>query len=168
MSTAIIEFAGEVLFLSPDERRDLVSVNLLGGHIQYSEKKTLLKSLYDFMRQEIKNKYNKDYDIPEKAFVDQLIPPYTKYLIDLINRICSDTDSGKNICRIFDLINYESVLHGLKPTTELLGIYGENCMMRSIDLTADLVTFSVRSNLIDSRSKDKFEMGLNQLRSQLK
>jgi len=42
MSTAIIEFAGEVLFLSPDERRDLVSVNLLGGHIQYSEKRHCL------------------------------------------------------------------------------------------------------------------------------
>jgi hypothetical protein len=159
LSTAIFDFSRNVLFIRAEEKSQIIKENLIGGKTQFTDKREILSSFYDFMQREIKTKYNQNYNVSKSGFIDNLIPPYTKYLVDLVIRICSDTPNAKHICRIMDIIAYEKFLHNNIVNKNVLGVFDNE----SINLAKDFIKFTTRANFIDKTLGTEFEVALNDI-----
>ena len=114
LSLSILNFSRTILVIPKEHREKQIKERLLGGRFESYERKKLLESFYDFMSEEIKLKYNQKYPVTKKDFLSHFYPPYTKYLVDLIQRICSNPRSAVSIPQILDLLTYEVVLNNRK------------------------------------------------------
>ena len=119
--------------------------------MQFREKRDMLSAFHEFMTQEIKQKYNLIYDVPKAGFIDNLIPSYAKYLVDIIVRLCSDPANAIQICRIIDLITYENFLNERRVNLNDMWAASQN-QKQSIGLAKDFITFTTRAELIDKGS----------------
>lgn len=160
---AVLEFMRETLYVKDEEKEDFIEQSLVGGRISFSEKSNLLSSFYDFMTAEIYKRYGKKYPIQKKDFVEQLIPPYSKYLIDLILRLSVDLKNAKSMPRVIDLINYE-VLFKRKPSVYQLGLFDAKDIQFSVGYALDLITFASRAGLLDPETKQIFDENLKTMR----
>jgi hypothetical protein len=160
LSTAILDFSNRILFVKSEDRAELIKQNIVGGSIEYHEKKEMLSSFHDFMKKEIKNKFGKVYDVPKDGFTDSLTPTYVKYLIDIVTRVCLDTTNARHIPRILDLLIYEGFLHERPINKKQIG---NDINIESINLTKDFITFALRSEFIDKASNLRFDAALNDI-----
>ena len=161
LSLSIIEFSRPILFVKQNEREKQIKERILGGDLSY-EKKRSIEGFYDFMKAEIIKKYNKKYDVPKIGFVEQFYPPYTKYLVDLINRFCNKPKIAIYVPNLIDLICYECGLMNNKLDEEMIKTFyigNEYDLLNKI--AKDLVIFAKRSDGITDKDYDKAINSLN-------
>src|SRR2546425_12173527 len=96
--------------MPPAEREEMITLGLLGGRTSYIEKKELMRNFYSFMTTEIEKRYKSRYPVSQKAFTENLVPGYAKYLADLILRLCQEPRVALTLPRMMDLLAFESVL----------------------------------------------------------
>jgi hypothetical protein len=127
----------------------------MGGKVEYEDKKALVGSFYDFMTREIEQRYRTKYPISSIQFRDSLLPEYSKYLVDLVSRICQKPTQYIASPRILTLVAFESVLSSRKIEPEFFAP-GLPCVdtAEAVAATNDFVLFAERSNFIsDATSK---------------
>ena len=166
LALALIEFAKDVLSIKSSDRELFIKEGLIGGRLSYHERKELLSTFYDFMISEIYQRYYKKYPVPKKSFMESVIPPYTKYFVDLILRLCRDPEASIEAPRIIDLFAYEKVLSGNKMNLNLLCPNMSNKQItRILKPVKDIFTFLQRANLSNSTIDSLFESGIQEIES---
>jgi hypothetical protein len=161
---AVLEFSRNPLFMKEEHRSQFARENLVGGSLALHEKEQLVSSFYDFMVMEIQSKYGQQYRVRRNVFVESVIPPYAKYIADLVSRICVDPKNALHVPRILDLASHEYVLHGRNVQLRQVGIFDPKQGEAALVPTGDLVTFAIRADLLDPASKDRYEKFLKELR----
>jgi hypothetical protein len=155
LSLSIIEFSRPILFTKQSEREKQIRERLLGGDLSY-EKRRSIEGFYDFMKAEIVKKYHKKYNVPKTGFVEQFYPPYTKYLIDLINRFCNKPNIAICVPNLIDLICYECGLMNNKLDKEMIQTYYNEAEYDLLyKITKDFIIFAKRSEGFTADEYDK-------------
>ncbi len=147
LALSILRFSKTILFISSTERSDYIKSELFGGKLKHLEQNALLSGFYDFMIKEIEDRYNQKYPISLKQFVDGMIPDYLKHLIELITRICDNPTQYLECSRLFDLINYDSLLKNQDIKPDIISIQLKTEKKFLVKPLRDFFTFAERSNL---------------------
>jgi hypothetical protein len=145
LSLAILRFANTILAVPNDQKENLIKYELLGGEVGYTERRKLLEAFYDFMVEEIEERYKEKYPLTKWEFLENLIPAYSKYLIDLIMRICKEPASSIYVPRLMDLFAFEFALNNRKVAYNDATAIGRNEI--SLKPLKDFLVFAERSNL---------------------
>lgn len=152
LSISILKFSRTILIIPKEHREEQIKERLLGGRFESYERRKLLEGFYDFMREEIKLKYDRKYPITKKDFLSHFYPTYTKYLVDLIQRICLNPKSAVNIPQILDLITYEAVLNDKNLNREdIPNLCNNNAFYALVKPTKDVITFGERSGILSEK-----------------
>ena len=156
-SISVLKFSESVLIVSNNEKEDFMKENLLGGRMESTERKKLFRAFYDFMKNEIKERYNKRYPIPRIDFMSHFYPKYLKYLLDLIERICLKPTAAIQVPRLLDILAYEIVLNekGENIISQVFSHDNNFNLIETSKLTRDFFTFGYRSGFI---SEERFDL----------
>lgn len=158
LSLSLVRFARQVLFMPPSEREEVISLGLLGGRTGYLEKKELMRNFYNFMTTEIEKRYRSKYPVSQQAFIENLVPRYTRYLVDLVLRLCQEPRVALTLPRMIDLLAFESVLKdgnvsGKDVTGMVEGVSSED----AIRIAKDFLAFVQRSGVTNKYVDHTFE-----------
>lgn len=127
----------------------------------------MLSDFYDFLVDEVNRRYKQKYPITKNTFVDQVVPLYSKYVVDLVSRICADTRGASNVPRLLDLIAFEGMLLGRSVETSQL-VLSNNTSIESLVLAAeDFIAFADRAGIIDFDTRDALRNSVKQFVSPL-
>lgn len=150
LSISLIRFSKKIITIPKEYRRDSIVKELQGGKLEYKERKELLGTFYDFMTKEIHDRYKSKYPISKPEFIDGLFnPPYTKYLVDLIERICSNPKGFFNVPKILDCLAHNYILKDKVTDLEkILGALSKTEHESIQKAITDFFFFSKRSNLL--------------------
>ena len=151
LSIALLNFNRNILYIPNKGKENYIKESLLGGRTSTKEKEMLLNGFYDFMMQEIQKKYKKKHPLSRKAFIDGLVPPYAKYLYELIIRMQNNPINSVEMPRILDYIGYNIILGGKERKLEEL-LCNKNLVdkRRSLRPIYDLLTYIERSTPFDT------------------
>jgi hypothetical protein len=144
LSLSILRFSSPVLAVPDDQKETLVKYELFGGEASFSERKKLLEAFYDFMAREIEERYKEEYPVTKADFLENLIPGYSKYLIDLIIRICNVPTSSIYVPRLMDLFAFEFALNNRKAVPGDLSPLSNEISLKPLK---DFLVFTERSGL---------------------
>lgn len=150
-SIALLGFTRRVLFVSDERKEEYIKQALLGGKIESGDRKKLLYSFYDFMAQEIKERYKQKYPISRAAFIDGMIPSYAKYLYDLVIRIQNNPRNAIYMPRILDYIGHKILFD--EPSYRIAEIIPTEIIVdkhRFLRPVIDLLTFVERGQILSS------------------
>lgn len=148
LSLSILRLSRVVLNVPNNQKEVLAKQELLGGTMSFSERQKLLEGFYGFMTKEISERYKQKYPLSRKAFVESLSPEYSKYLADLVIRLCEDPKSSLYIPQILDLLAFEKILNDRavdlgKMLPSRLGLY-------SLKPLKDFLVFAERGGLTNA------------------
>ena len=104
LSLSIIKFSKPFLMIPKNEKEFYLKGELLGGTLESVERRMLFERFYDFMSSEISKRYDQKYPVSKTDFMSNFYPPYTKYLLDLVERICLNPLVSIQLPKIFDII----------------------------------------------------------------
>lgn len=150
-TNSILDFSQYLLQIPENEQEKIIRDRILGGKLESYEKLDLLGTFYNFMAKEIEMKYNSKYPVSKNDFLSNFYPPYLKYLIDLIQRICSNPSVSIAIPKFLDIITYEVILYGNDLNKELvIKAFGENDLHNMLKMVKDIVIFGERSGFFES------------------
>ncbi len=164
LSLSVVRFARQVLFMPMSEREEIIGLGLLGGRTSYLEKKELMHNFYGFMVAEIEKRYKAKYPVPERTFVENLVPRYAKYLADLVLRLCNQPRVAIGLPRIMDLLAFESVLRdGSVSGKDIVGSVEGVSVEDLVRLTKDFLAFAQRSGLTNPYVEHVFEEAVKRI-----
>lgn len=161
LSLSILRFSNPILAVPNYQKETLIKYELLGGEVGFSERKKLLEAFYDFMVKEIQERYKEKYPLTKGEFLENLIPGYSKYLIDLIMRICKEPTSSIYVPRLMDLFAFEFALNNRKVVLDDVTPVGGNEI--SLKPLKDFLIFAERSNLTTENFLQSSKEFLNSL-----
>lgn len=152
LSLAIVQFSEPILTIAPRDKELQIRDRLLGGTEETLQRKQLMESFYDFMVGEIKVRYDKRYPISKKEFMSQFYPPYTKYFVDLVERVCLAPTQFTLVPQILDLVAYEGAL-GSRPVDpfKVASISRGVQVAETFKAAKDIITFAERSGAVASK-----------------
>lgn len=163
-SIALLTFTQKVLFISEEKKEQYIKQALLGGRIKSEERRKLLYAFYEFMAKEINERYKQKYPISRTAFVEGLVPPYTKYLTDLIIRVQNNPKNSIHMPRILDYLSHKILFNDksyniaeILPNEKIVDIHR---LFRPI---IDLLTFVERGGIINTENTDLFKEAIGTL-----
>jgi len=149
LALSITNFAKSSLIISDSSKQEFITIELLGGALEHKERKELMHAFHSFMTKEIQERYKAKYPISSTQFLESLTPDYTKYLIDLVKRICSNPRYFIYLPRVFDLLAFEVILGGKELKIEHIAHNATYIDPNAIIKPAkDFLTFAERSKLI--------------------
>lgn len=151
LSVAILEFSRRFLAMPQGQQEQQVKERLMGGKHESYERRKLFEGFHEFMTQEIKKRYGENYPVQKTDFVSQLYPEYTKYVIDIVQRICRNPVYSICIPHILDLVAYEVILR--KNSILKSHIPNISFQVEASDLlkpSKDMITFGRRCNIISA------------------
>lgn len=145
-SISILGFSETILIFPHRERKQHILNSLLGGEKETTERKKLFEGFYTFMAEEIKRRYDRVYPLTKEEFLEYLEPSYSKYIVDIIERMCLDPVNAVQVPRFLDIIAYEFILNDNTENTEdMLFSHNNNFDLPSVvKLTKDFLVFSKR------------------------
>jgi hypothetical protein len=111
LSISILRFSESVMMIPDNEKNKYIMESLIGSKMEGIERKKLLAAFYDFMTNEISKRYKETYPITKSDFIDFIYPHYSKYLVDLVERVCLKPMAAISVPRILDIITYEAILN---------------------------------------------------------
>ncbi|MFX0069406.1 MAG: hypothetical protein ACFFA1_08510 [Promethearchaeota archaeon] len=145
LSLSVLRLSNLIMAVPDDQKETLVKYELLGGEVGFSERRKLLEAFYEFMVKEIEERYKERYPLSKAEFLENLIPEYTKYLIDLIIRICGEPISSVCIPHLMDLLTFEFALNNRKVVlSDAIPVGGNEISLKPL---RDYLVFVERSNL---------------------
>ena len=141
-----------------DKREEYIGLDLLGGRLQFEDRRRLIESFYDFMVKEIETRYQDRYPITRKQFVESLVPDYTKYLVDIVIRICESPRRWVPAPRLLDIISFDSILGGEAPEFEL-GLIGLPTVALDdvIESLKHILAFADRAKLLTTHLRNHIQ-----------
>lgn len=150
LSLALIQFSKKVITTPKEYRHNFILQELQGGKLEYQHQKELVGSFYDFMAKEIYDKYKSKYPITKSEFIDGLFsPPYTKYIIDLIDRMCRNPKGFFCIPKIIDCMAHNCILKD--KVVDLPSILGTNYNLEHVQKAlVDFMSFAERTELLSN------------------
>ena len=164
LSLSIVRFARQVLFMPLSEREEVISLGLLGGRTGYIEKKELMRNFYDFMTTEIAKRYKAKYPVSQQAFIENLVPRYTKYLVDLVLRLCQEPHAALTLPRMMDLLAFETVLRNKTISgRDVVGVVEGVSIDDATRIAKDFLAFAQRSGITNPYVEHVFEEALRQV-----
>lgn len=164
LALSIVRFAQRALVVPPIERNDFIKLALLGGKIEFEEKKVLLGSFYDFMTREIETRYHAKYPVSSTQFRDSLVPEFAKYLVDLVGRICQKPRNYVAAPRILSLLAFESILNDRDTPKELVEVgFPSMDLPEAVFATKDFIVFAERSGLLNEEASKIFDEKLSRM-----
>ncbi|HWP78971.1 MAG TPA: hypothetical protein VNL34_04915 [Candidatus Nitrosotenuis sp.] len=151
LSIVLIKLAKETMFIPQDQHQEFINIELQGGKTEYQERKRLVGTFYDFMAREIHEKYKQSYPIKKSEFIESVFSlPYSKYLIDLIDRMCLNPTGFMHIPKILDCMAHNYVLKNkVFDIRKIISNYDSNIDHIKKALT-DFMIFSERCELLSS------------------
>jgi len=155
LAISLLRFSQSVFYISELNKPIVIEQNLMGGFSQYIQRIQLVSSFYDFMVNEILERYKERYPVTEEQFVKGITPEYIKYASDLIFRICDNPKAAKYLPQLLDLFTYEFLESGKNITNDLIDINRED-YGNIISLFKNFVSFTDRSGILTPTLKDKF------------
>lgn len=165
LSISVLKFSEPILIFPDTKKATHIKESLLGDGIEISERKKLLASVYDFVSNEILKKSGEKYPINKENFINQIYPSYSKYLLDLTQRICLNPIDSIQIPRFLDIIAYEFILNNQRSKMEeMLLPVNKNFNLDTVTkLSKDFIVFGNRAGFI---SKSRY-LALNHLISEV-
>ena len=150
-SLSILRFSRAVLPFRDEEKAEAIELALLGGKLLREERKRLLGGFYDFMAKEIQERYKSKYSISKNQFLESLVPPYSKHLIDFITRLCKNPVNYIALPRVLDAIAYEAMLGKRKiDPKDVLPIGTLNNPSKIVKPLKDFLILAERIHCVDS------------------
>lgn len=164
LTLSILRFAQRALVVPPIEQNDFIRLALLGGKIEFEEKKVLLGSFYGFMTREIETRYRAKYPVSSTQFRDSLVPEFAKYLVDLVTRICQKPRNYLAAPRMLSLLAFESILNDRDTPEEFVKLgYSSTDLPEAVFATKDFIVFATRSGLISSDTAKVFDEKISKI-----
>ena len=162
LSISVISFSKDILMI-PLKKHEFQIANRFTstGGFEANNKRILLSGFYNFMKTELKRKYNVDYDLNEKEFFSFFYPPYISYLVDLIERICMNQKVSILIPIFVEFINCKyspnqtDIINQLEITTD------EYDML--VKLVKDIIMFLKQSNHLSENGSEQLMTILNRI-----
>lgn len=145
----LLAFAKEVLVTDPRDRELRVRQLLMGGREGVEWREEVLTNLREFMAQEIQTRYREKYPVSKDDLIRAMYPDYTKYLVDLVERITLSPRAFLPVPRVFDLIAYNVALKGdaIDPMVAVLGLPPSD-PVAILKAMKDVLTFAERSGAV--------------------
>jgi hypothetical protein len=145
--------AREALPINEAARSDAITDLLMGGKSGRDERMNQVRAFHDFMAKEIKDRYGATYPVSKNDFVAQLVPSYTPYLVDLIERLVKDPWAGRFSPHVFEQVS-RSLLFGEGQTAcpPAIVTLDSRAKSRAVKICADYVTFLTRSKMASVES----------------
>ena len=164
LSISILNFSRMAIAIPQKQREDQIKDRISGGRFESYERKKLLESFYDFMSHEIKLKYNQNYSVTKKEFLSQFYPPYIRYLVDLVQRICLNPKYAVSIPQILDLLTYQVALTNKGfDIKDIPNLSNNNDFYNFIKPAKDMITFGERSGLLSEEQSKTIKDALSKL-----
>ena len=155
-SLSILRFSRAVLPFRDEEKAEAIELALLGGKLLREERKRLLGGFYDFMAKEIQERYKSKYSISKNQFLESLVPPYSKHLIDFITRLCKNPVNYIALPRVLDAIAYEAMLGKRKiEPKDVLPISTSISPSKIVKPLKDFLILAERIHCIDAAISDE-------------
>lgn len=156
LAVSLIKFSKIIFYISNENKEQIIKENLMGGRLEYLQRKKLIGSFLNFMKHEIKLKYNQIYPISKTLFIESILPKYVKYLVDFIIRICKSPKSAKYLPQIIDLFAYDYLIFGNEFKNEYLDINNKE-YETFINILKNYIAFIERSGIITDEIKESFK-----------
>lgn len=164
LALSTIRFAQRALVIPPIEQNEFIRLALLGGKIEFEEKKFLVGSFYDFMTGEIERRYHAKYPVSSIQFRDSIVPEFAKYLVDLVLRICQKPRTYIAAPRVLSLLAFESILNDRSTPEELVKLgFSYMDLTETAFATKDFVIFAARSGIISGDTSKAFDEKISKM-----
>jgi len=153
-TVSILKFSEPLLTFSNKKREQYIKEKIAGGSVDSSMIGELYSSFYNFMKAEIKHRYNAEYPVSKNDFVNMMYPNYIKYLSDLIYRISISPSDAVTLPNFMDVISYEFVLKNKKNDLEkkIFSFNHQSDVKKVCKLAKDIFLFAKRSNLLSEET----------------
>jgi hypothetical protein len=167
LSMSVLRLSRALIMVSPPQREEVARLSVLGGRIGYQERTELLEGFHDFMVREIETRYKEKYPISRRQFAENVLPPFSKYLADLVVRICQTPRAAVALPRVMDLLTYDVVL-SREPSRmkELKNQYPDLSIKQIIRVTKDYWAFAERSGITSPDLSQALDKALEHLEAQ--
>jgi hypothetical protein len=162
MSISVLKFSNTFLIIPEKEREYKTKEYLLGGEVSLKDREIILENFYNFMTNEIQGRYGQKYPISKSDFVSGLTPIYSKYLADLVSRICLNPEQSVLLPRFFSLTTYDSILNNKNINVQNLTM-GLPVKELSFKPIKDFITFLERSNIIKIELSQRYKTIITEL-----
>jgi hypothetical protein len=151
LSLSVIRLSHALIAVSPPQREEVARLSVLGGRIGYQERTQLLEGFYDFLVREIETRYKQKYPISRRQFVENVLPFFSKYLADLVVRICQTPRAAAALPRMMELFAYDVVL-AEEPSRmkELKSLYPALSSEAVVRVAKDFWAFAERSGQLEA------------------
>ena len=148
LSISFLKFAESLIIIPQSFEEEYIQETILGEEIEINERKEILGSVYDYfvnVSSEVREAFPNKNDFLKLIYID-----FTKYLIDLIQRMSSNPLQSRQIPRFLDIMAYELVLNNDKTNVrEKLFSNNNNIDLENLaKLVKNVVVFALRANLI--------------------
>src|SRR3989442_9804018 len=151
LGIALVQFSQPLLTIGQKDREEQITDRLFGGREESVKRKQLMESFYDFMAEEIQKRYHQRYPISKKEFLSHFHPDYTKYLVDLVERICRSPSQFVVVPQLLDLIAFEGILGSKALDDAKVTPIAHGMPLADLRKAAkDVITFVERSHVVDS------------------
>jgi len=148
LSLSVLRLSRGILTVNPPQREEVASLSLLGGRIGYLERTELLEGFYDFMTQELQTRYRAKYPVSKKEFVENVVPTFSKYLADLMVRLCQNPRVAKALPRAMEHLAYDVILSGQSSGLKVIQTeYPGTSKEQIVNTVKDYWAFVERSGL---------------------
>lgn len=163
ISISILKFSKPILIFPSSHQEEYIKETILGEEIEINERKQILGKVYDFLvdqSTEFKGEnHNKD------DFINIIYLDFSKYLIDLIQRICKNPITARQIPRLLDVIAYDVILNDNKNNIkEKLFSHNNDIDLELLVKTSkNLIIFAFRSGFITKEDYDVLNILMSRL-----
>lgn len=154
LSVSLLKFSETLIIISDNEKREYIRENIVGGDVESAMIKNMYSGFHDFMKEEIKKKYNINYLVPKNEFIERLYPNYMNYLVDLLIRISINPHTAVSLPRFMDILAYEYILKNEKNNIEnkLFSYNHSHNIEKVCKLSKDVILFAKRSKIISEET----------------
>lgn len=163
LSVSLINFSRTILVIPPTEREAQIKERLMGGRTENYERKKTFENFYNFMVKEIEKKYNKKYPVTKIDFLSHFYPPYTKYIVDVVQRFCSNPIVSIGVPQVMDLLTYEVALQNKSFGIRDLTYHNIGDIHVFLKSVKDIITFGERTEILSKDDVKKIKSFLSEI-----
>jgi hypothetical protein len=151
LSLSTLQLAKTVLMIPSDQREMVAKYELLGGEEALADRTKLMGRFYDFMVNEILQRYKEKFPVTKSQFLESLLPEYSKHFADLMLRFCQNPASSIFVPRMMDLLAFEFALNNRKVSFDDVASSRNRISLKPFK---DFLVFANRSGLTTSKFEE--------------
>jgi hypothetical protein len=162
---SILEFSHAIIKIPDEEKEKQIGERIIGGQKENYEKTQMLKHFHEFMKSEIKLRYQKKYPISLNDFMDNFYPDYLKDFVNLVQRICLNPIAFISTPQALTILLYEHILLEKEIDINfLVEIFGEAKLHSVLKALTDVIIFGGKCEIFTSEQERILSAKIHELK----